>query len=150
MSAIYTYANLRDQIFDPLVYPNISSAMTILNVINRAVRMTLAEIDLRSTKRKAATAPTLFNDVYDYACPTDLKSLAVIDLQPQVNRTRDFELNLTTPEEFDRRKAYEQNLIAIKDNDFIRKLRASVRLNTNSLILSPLDSLTSGGGTWVA
>ena len=147
---VYTYTNYKDQVFDPIVYPNITTTMTVLNVLNRAARLLLTMVDLRSTKRRVTAAPALFNEIYDYSWPGDGKEQAFIDLAPRTNRSKDFELNLTTPEEFDRRKSSESDLVAILDFDFVRKLRAAVTVDAQQLIVSTLDSLTAGGGTWEA
>lgn len=145
----YSYSQLKDDVFDPIVYANIGSDYTIINIFNRAIRKLLRDVDLRSTKRKTQISPGLFNDVFIYPWPTDAKRLGLIDVDPQVNRPSDFEINLTTPEEFQRRKSLEKNLAAIRENDFIKKLLLNALLTgDDSLSISTLDALTSGGGTW--
>lgn len=146
---VYTYTQYLADCVDTVKGANVSSALNVRNLLNRSVREVLQELDLRSTKRKSALAPNLFDDIYDYSFPADGKSLGVIDLNPQVNRAKDSEIILITPEEFERRKTSENNLIAIMDKDFIRKLKASIHVDDDELVISQLDSLTSGGGTWV-
>ena len=116
--------------------------------INNGVRDTLA-LDLRSSKRKASTAPNLFNDVYQYACPNDLKSQKIISLQPQTME-REFhqDWELTAEDEFDRRKQTDSNLLSFSDRDLTRKLLVSYNPDDDGFIVSPLDALT-GDGTWV-
>jgi hypothetical protein len=53
-------------------------------------------------------------------------------------------------EEFDRRKTFQKHLVAFNDHDMLRKLRVAVLVNSQKITISPLDNLTSGGGTWVA
>lgn len=67
-----------------------------------------------------------------------------------MNRRSDFELYLTTPEEFQRRKSVEFNLAAIRESDFVKKLLLDVCVDDDSLSVSTLDSLAAGGGTWQA
>lgn len=149
---MYSRTNLKDQIFDSTSQANIGSAITVNDLLNRVVRRVVGEVDLRSTKRKTTVSPGLFEDVYTYSWPTDAKGLGFIDLQPQVNRSKDLEWELTTPEEFDRRKLYdrgqERELVAIRENDFVKKLLASLEVEDDSMVISTLDSLTAGGGTW--
>src|ERR1044072_564745 len=147
---MYRYTNFKDDVFDPIVYANIGSDYTVINILSRAVRKLLRDVDLRSTKRKTQISPGLFSDVFTYPWPSDAKRLGLIDVAPQVNRNSDFEINLTTPEEFDRRKSLEPNLAAIRENDFIKKLLLNALVDDDSLSISTLDSLSAGGGTWQA
>jgi len=139
----------------------------LLTVSNRGVREVLAEIDLRSTKRKSALSPNMFDEIFEYTCPTDLKDIAIIDVMPQVKRGRFDYWKLTTQEEFDRyKKEYRtgyfddpvnvyrteswigDNLLAFSENSMVRKLLISRPIDDSSVTISELDSLTSGGGTW--
>lgn len=115
--------------------------------INNGVRDCLA-LDLRSTKRKSSLAPNLFNEIYQYTCPTDLKAQKIISLQPQT-MVRDLHQNweLTAEDEFDRRKDTDTNLLAFSDRDFTRKLLISYNADDNGFVVSTLDALT-GGGSW--
>lgn len=118
--------------------------------LNSAVRTVNGEVDTRSTLRTASLVPFLFTNVYDYMCPVDLKNTSVVDLIPQVNRSRYFGLDLISSEEFDRNKGWDKTVLAFYDHDFLRKLRISVMIDDDSTVLSELDSLSSGGGTWKA
>ena len=146
----YTRTNLKDQLFDTTSQANIGSAITLQDLLNRVVRRVYGDVDLRTAKRKTQISPGLFKDVFTYPWPTDGKGLGLIDVDPQVNRRSDFELNLTTPEEFQRRKSLEYNLAAIRENDFVKKLLLNVNVDDDSLSVSTLDSVTAGGGTWQA
>lgn len=115
--------------------------------INNGVRDCLA-LDLRSTKRKSSLAPNLFNEIYQYACPTDLKANKIISLEPQT-MVRDLhqDWELTAEDEFDRRKDTDTNLLAFSDRDFTRKLLISYNADDNGFVVSSLDALT-GAGSW--
>jgi hypothetical protein len=147
---IYTYTNLKDQIFDPIRYKSIASSLTVLNVINRTVRGVLSDLDLRTTKRRYATPVGLFDDLFEYPAPTDLKRNAVIDLAPQANRSSSLAWSLVSPEEFDRRKLTEDQLITVLTRDGLRTVRVSLDVDSDEFTVPPLDNLTSGGGTWTA
>src|SRR5215813_10872337 len=118
----YTRTNLKDQVFDSTSQANIGSAITLQDLLNRVVRRVYGDVDLRSAKRKVQISPGLFEDVFTYPWPTDAKGLGIIDVKPQVNRSKEFEIELTTPEEFDRRKLFDRcngrELVAIQENDF--------------------------------
>src|ERR1044072_2136655 len=146
----YTRTNLKDQVCDTTSQANIASAITLQDLLNRVGRRVYGEGDLRTAKRKTQISPGLFKDVFTYPWPTEGKVLGLIDVNPQVSRSSDFELYLTTPEEFQRRKSLEYNLAAIRENDFVKKLLLNVNVDDGSLSVSTLDSLTAGGGTWQA
>jgi len=145
----YDYTEIRDAAIDSTLYSDISSYVTLRTIINDAVRFVFGDVDLRTAKRKAAASPNLFNDVYDYTCPTDLKGISLIDVVPQINRSKDSDIELTTPEQFDRRKTLDRMMVAFSEDSFTRKLRISMDIDDDQLLVSELDSLTSGGGTWV-
>lgn len=128
----------------------ISAATNPLVLINMAVRKTLNKVDFRSSKRKSTVAPNLFNDIYQYSCPTDLKGQKVVGIQPQLpDRSRFSEYHLVPEENFDQLKQSRKNLISFTDRDMIRKMLASVSVNDLGFTVSPLDALT-GGGSWTA
>lgn len=137
------YAKLNGRLHDKIL--NLADPR---ETINSAVNFVTGDIDLRSCKRKAAASPNIFDDVYDYACPSDLKGTAIIDVIPQVNRPIDSELELTTEEQFDRTKTMNKLMVAFSDDSFMRKIRISMNVDDDSFTIAELDSLSSGGGTW--
>lgn len=144
--AQYQYSDIKS-IAGTRINGNISDANFLL-IINSAARAVYSEIDLRSAKRKSSLSPFLFDDVYDYSVPSDLKGISIIDIKPQVNREADYDFTLTTPKEFDLKKDTVENLCAFTDDSFTRKLKISAEIDDDTLIVSTLDSLTAGGGTW--
>lgn len=145
--ATYVYTVLLSNVIDSALYSNITSTTTIRNVINRGIRKTIADIDMRSTKRKG-TALKFFDDVYSYTCPTDLKDRAIIDIIPQGERDASEKRVLTSEERFDRQKSIYSNLVAVSDNSLVRKVRASLDTQEDSILISDFTSLTEGTGTW--
>jgi len=146
----YTYQNFYDTL-DGKLHNKITNLTDPRQTINDAVRHVTADLDLRTAKRKAAVSPNIFEDVYDYACPADMKGVSLIDVLPQVNRKIDSEFEMTTEEEFDRMKTINKMMVAFADDAMMRKIRISFLLeNDDTLVISGLDSLTDGGGTWIA
>jgi len=145
----YTYQNLLDSVKSRLHNQLGQLGTTSLVAINDAVRATL-EVDFRTTKRKSLVAPNLFDDIYEYNCPTDLKKKKIVGIQPQkLIRSRHTSYELVPEENFDQLKQSRENILSVSDADLVRKVLASVRVNDLSLVVSPLESLTSGG-TWAA
>ena len=145
---IYTRQNLIDAAIDTTMYPDIANSLNLAQIANNAVREVNSEVDLKSTKRKATAAPNLFNDIYDYACPTDMKSDRISDISPQILRGKDSDVRLTSPEEFDRKKTIDKLMVAFAENSGLRTLRIAFNIDDEELLISELDSLTGGGGTW--
>jgi hypothetical protein len=130
-------------------------------ILNDAVSEVYSDIDIKSAKRKAALTPNMFDEIFSYTCPTDLKS--IIDIRPQIKRGRMDDWRLTTEEEFDRFKEDNRldqwgdpinlsrsqwlgdSIVAISTADFVNKLKISRPVNDDSTVISELDSL----GTWV-
>lgn len=119
--------------------------------LNDGVRQVSADADLNSALRKTALVPNLFQEEGVYAAPVDLKGSSISTIQPQTNRSR-LIYDLVPFEEFGRRK--DPNTIAIDDHDLIKKIcinsRQPLTNNYQSMTVAPLDTTTSGGGTWAA
>lgn len=121
-------------------------ATNLQTVSNNAVRQVLSDVDLRSSKRKTALTPNLFSEIYDYAAPTSLKGNKIIDIEPQINRTQFDDWQLTTGEEFDRRKQTgTDGLIAIVDYDMTKRIRVSLPVDDDSITVDEISTV----GDWV-
>lgn len=115
--------------------------------INRGVKEAFSETDFRSSKRVSSSPPNLFDEVYDYSAPVDLKGQKIIDIDPQVERGDD-EWHLVTPEEFARRKTIEDFLVAVRDADGLVRLKISRHVDDTTLIVATLDALSYNGANW--
>ncbi len=146
---IYQYSDIQTTINSRL-HNKIGISSSVRASINTAIRQVWAEIDIRSSKRRAALSPRLFEDVYTYAAPTDLKGYKIADIRPQAKDIEKPEWLVVPEEQFERSKATHNNLITIKDYDDIRKLCVSTSVDDDGTVsISTLDTLTAGGGTWV-
>lgn len=146
-SFIYTRSQLKSRI-NAGIQGRIGILIDANSMCNDAVREVINQIDLSSTLRTYALAPKLFNSVYDYAAPSDLKSNNITDIPPQVKRS-DGQWFLVSPEEFDRTKGYIKGQVALDETNDIDTLKIATNLDDQKITLSTLDSLTAGGGTWV-
>lgn len=147
----YAYSDLLNQVVDSSRRSNITNVITARNFLNRAARKVVSDLDLRSTKRNSALASKLFNDpIFSYASPSDLKSDAIIDFDPQTNRATDFRLELVSEQEFQMKKTIKSNIIAISTDELVKRILFSGNVNDTVLAPASLDSLTADGGTWTA
>lgn len=147
--SVYQYSDLLNQIIDSARRSNITNVITARNPINRGVRRVISDLDLRSTKRNVVLGTDLFDDIYFYPAPSDLKGDAIIDFIPQVNRRTNFRLELVSEQEFDMKKTVKSNVIALATDDLVKKIMFSGDVSDTKLVAATLDSLTSEG-TWSA
>lgn len=143
----YTYATYKSRV-NAGIKGKIGMLVNDRETLNEAARSVVSDIDLRSTKRKSTLSPSLFSDIFQYAAPTDLKGLAIIDIDPQTDR-RHSDYTLVPFESFMRRQ--DPRTIALQDNDMIRKILINASIYGNeSITISSFDSLSAGGGSWIA
>jgi len=116
--------------------------------VNESVRVTNGRLDMRPTRRKAALDPNLFTNVYRYAVPADLKKERIFDIEPQVNTEQGPRYYMVNSEEFSRLRDRSDGMIAVDEYNGSRTLLISATVNNKSFLISNLDTLTSGGGTW--
>lgn len=121
-----TYADLKASI-NARIHNKMGLVATPRVLINDAVTE-VNNLKLRSTKRSAPLTPNLFNDIYQYTAPSDLKGNNIIGIQPQsMNRSRHRIWELVTEEEFDIRKQTSDCLIAVADHTFLRTILVSAQ-----------------------
>lgn len=146
----YSYSTYLSDVVDSARRANITNVITALTYLNRAARKVVSEVDLRSTKRNSPLAAHLFDDIYTYAAPSDLKGEGVIDLIPQVNRETDFRLELVSEAEFDLKKTIKRNLVAVATDELVKTIKFSGDVSDVVITPGTMDSLTADGGTWTA
>lgn len=111
------------------------------DLINRAVRIAISDMDFRGNIREFVLTPSLMENQFDYALPNDVKAVDIIDFRPQNTDSRsEFETySPVTPEEFDRRKKTETGIYTILDNDLTRLLRVSATIEDKTIQVSDLE-----------
>src|SRR3990167_195959 len=111
-------------------------------LLERAGRNVLSRIDPSETRRIAEITNGLYDEVFDYAPPSDLKSDKIIDIRPQANRSKADNYSQVFGEEFDLYK--EDQDFTLDYDDATRILRISKDL-TGSIEINSLDSTTANG-----
>lgn len=142
MSFIYTRSDLKSRI-NAGIQNRIGMLVDADAMVNDLVRDVYLKTDMRAAKRRATLTPNLYNGIFPYNCPADLKGDKVIDIPAQAKR-QDGEFNLTTPEEFRRHNGAVAGEIAVEDYNGSRILYISSKVNSLMLTVSELDSLSSG------
>lgn len=142
----YTITKAKSDLQGILHGTSINKVTNILSVFNRAGRQLLEDVDPQETKRKAQIATALFDQVYDYTAPSDLKGNKVIDIRPQVNRNLTDMFSQRYSSDFDFFKTTDDGLFQIEFNQGVKTLRAKKDL-TGFILLNDADTLTANG-TW--
>lgn len=146
----YSYSELLNEIVDSARRANITNVITARIPINRGARRVLQDVDLRGTKRNSVLGTDLFNDIYTYPSPSDLKGDAVIDIIPQVNRSSRFRVTLVDEAEFDLKKYIDTDIIAIARDELVNTIKFSGDVDDETLTMATFDTTTADGGTWTA
>lgn len=142
MAFIYTRSDLKARI-NAGIQNRIGMVVDADTMLNDLVRDLYLRTDMRSSKRRSVLTPNLFNGVFPYQCPADLKGDKIIDIPAQAKR-QDGEFNLTTAEQFRQHNGAVKGEIAVDDYNGSRVLYISSRVNSLMLTVAELDSLSSG------
>lgn len=148
MAFIYTRSQFKTRI-NAGIQGKIGMLISSEDTMNEAARQVISDVHLRSARRKATLSPNLFTDIFDFVAPSDLYMDRLISLPPQA-QTQVTEINLIPTEEFDKQKFNLDGAVSIDDFNGTRRLRVAMKVDDKGVVFSQLDSLTSGGGTWVA
>ena len=115
---------------------------------NYAARKLLNDIDPIETVRKTLTTTPLYNAVWDYACPSDLKGNRIIDISPQYIRTPGQIITQTfnQPFDIDKNKNFPPSEATIQWNNQVK----TIRINDTSLPQGVQLDTCSAIGNWTA
>lgn len=142
-----TISQLQDDIQRKIHGTNLSGINSILDIIGEAGGNVIADVDPLETIRSAQITNGLYDDVYDYAAPADLKGNKILDIRKQINRNPADSFSQRLSQEFDSRKL--ENTFQVKHVNGTKSLRISKDVKGSAVSLHNMDSLTSNG-TWAA
>lgn len=111
-------------------------------ICKEASELVVNRIDLQETRRRALLPNAVYDQVYDYALPSDFK--APISLNKQANNIYNADQSRTYSVEFNNNK--KDNQYAIVWQDMVQFLRFAKYLKT-PVVIDKADSLTENG-TW--
>ena len=142
----YLISDLKSDLQRKLHGTSLAKLSDVNSLIWEAGKEILARIDPQETVRTANIENAIYDDVYNYTAPTDLKGNKVIDIRPQVNRTLNDNFSNTSIEQFDLTK--ENNSFTVEYNTSVRTLRLSKQL-TSPTVVNQVTGITNNG-TWAA
>lgn len=166
--AIYTKNDLKTRI-NAGIKGKIGVLVNADDTMNQVVREVNTEVDLRSTRRMVTLQPGVFDSVYAYQAPVDLKAQKILSLREQANQDATyFGYNLIPYEQFNARYGYygrsigdgsfdngvlinnrEPYTIAFDDLNGLRRLLIAKPQNGTSQTISPLDVANDGVTSWI-
>lgn len=82
----YSITNLQADLVAVTHGTNLNKISNLNGLFNRAARQLLLDIDPQETIRLMPLTTPIYNQVFDYAVPTDLKGTKIIDILPQGSR----------------------------------------------------------------
>ena len=125
---------------------------TNYNLINRAARQLLLDLDPQETKRIVEFVGPIFNSVFDYPSAADVKGNKIIDIFPQVQRIPQDVWLQSYNQAFD---VFKQNLFSMQNmftinfNSSLKTIRINAPWLNPPVILNQAES-TTNNGTWTA
>jgi len=142
----YTISDLKTDLSGVIHGTDLNKVENLDGLINRASRRLLSDIDPQETIRIVQIQSPIFDRVYDYPLPSDLKGNRAIDIYPQINRRPSDMFNQVNNEEFG---AYKKDgTLNIKFDTAFKTLRLA-NDGQAAVMINPLDDLTSAG-TWAS
>ena len=145
----YPISQLKDELTGVQHGTTLSQITGLYEIFNRAAREVLADFDPIETVRIQQLTSPLYDKVFDYASPADLKGDRIIDVRPQVRRTVADRFAQYYNQEFDLQKlsVASNPLWTIQYNNGTKSLRVAKNL-TPAILLNAVSSITDNG-TWV-
>ncbi len=141
----YNIANANSDLSAVLHGTNLNKVTNLNQLHNRTARQLLLDIDPQETIRKVLTTTPIFNGVWDYSCPADLKGNRIIDIAPQFYRNPNQILTQAYDQDFDINK----NLVnsnpdfSILFNTGLKSLRIN---DTSAPVGATLDTMNTTNG----
>lgn len=141
-------STIKDDLRGVIHGTTVDKITNLYGLFNRTASQVLLDVDLQETKQ-IQTLAQVFNSVYDYSSPEDLKGNRIIDLRPQAGRKGD-----TWPQRFnqwfDKKKWLKnQNQFTVQHKSGVKSLRIDAPFLTAPIVLSDTGSVSpwSVGGT---
>lgn len=126
----------------------INKIHNVNGVFNRAARQVLMDIDPQETKIVTQFTSPLFNSIYDYPIPADLKGNKVIDIRPQAARNLTDRYSQDYNQEFDIYKEYTyKSSFTLNIDSASKSLRVNSPFLPAPVVLNQADDVSSNG-TW--
>lgn len=119
----------------------------VFGILNRAARAVLLDIDPKETQRIVQLGQ-VFNSVYDYTCPSDVKNDRIIDLRLQAGRYPNDVFTQEYAQTFDANKLVSfKNKIITQWNTGVKSLRIEAPMLSSPVVITDTSTLTGWTAT---
>ena len=143
----YTVTTLLTDIGSVIHGTKTNKIPNIYGHINRAARQLLQDVDPKETQRVLQLAQ-VFNNVFDYTCPADLKGDRLVDLRPQAGRKPGDIFQQGYSENFDAWKGVSlANKIITQWNTGVKTIRIEAPTLTSPVVLCDTSTITGWTAT---
>lgn len=119
---------------------NLDDVRDVNGLIEEAARTVLTDTDPAETKRISEITNTVYDQVYDYPLPSDVKGNKVIDLRPVVNRTVRDQYSNQYDKDFDAYKA--DGTFNIRFNNGSKSLRIVTTAGLSNADIDDVSEIT--------
>jgi hypothetical protein len=144
----YSVLNAKQELTGILHGTNLNKIQDIAGIFNRTARQILLDIDPQETKRIQQFVNPIYNSIYDYAVPVDLKGNRVVDIRPQANRNPNEVLVQNYNQFFDLSKKNTSGLnFTINFNTGVKTIRINNSFLPPPVVVNQCDN-TTDNGTW--
>ncbi len=144
---MYTVTNLKSELQAMIHGTTINKVTNIDGLIYRAGRQLLLDVDPQEMKVIVPFASAIYDLVYDYALPDDLKGNKVIDIRPQADRPSWSGFIQTYSKVFDLTKDSLLDQFNINFNHGLKTIRIADSALVPGNTINACDGITNNG-TW--
>ena len=141
---MYSIAELKTDLEGRLHGTSLNKVQNINGLINQTAKTIVSDIDAAETKRTVQITNAIYDQVFDYQLPSDVKGIKIVDVKPQSNRNISDNFSQRYSEQFDMYKT--DNTLNIVYNNSVKSLRISKSLQAG-VTLNQMNGITDNG-TW--
>lgn len=143
----YLISDLKNDITSKLHGTSLSKINNPLGVIYEAARNVLSRVDFQETKRISPITNAIYDDVYSYPLPSDIKGDKYVSILPQTSVNPADNMSKIYAEQFELYKSQRSNISDVEYNNGNKVLKLSIPNARQGETLHSVDTI-SGNGTW--
>lgn len=140
----YLISDIKSDLQRKLHGTSLAKLSDVNSLIWEAGKEVIARIDPQEMIQIENIENAIYDSVFDYTAPADLKGNKIIDIRPQVNRRISDNFSNVGKEEFDLTKT--NNTFTIQHDNAVKTLRLSKQL-TSPTVINEMNDITDNG-TW--
>ena len=140
-----TISDLKDAVQRKVHGTSLDSVPSIEGVIAEAGAQIIALIDPVETMREVSITNGLYDDIYDYTAPADLKGNKIVEIRRQVNRTSADNFAQRMSVEFSSNR--HNNTFQVKHINGTKSVSISKNVSSDVVTIHQMNDITTNG-TW--